>query len=595
MSLHEWTTSQTWVDPEAGVGLGQTNIGLFATDAQPLSSEDGSVLAVFFGELYYTESLRRQLSAEGHVLRSRSDTELILCLYLARGESFVQEIEGVFVLAIWDQQSRRLLVANDRFGLIPSYYAHYKGRLLFGPRVKAILSDPDFEKRLNLVGMAQFLRFQRLLGDTTFFDGIHLLPYASLLQFDLRTGSLKLDHYWDFDQISNWPNGASFDEAVVEAGRLLRQAVEERLQGEYQTGVYLSGGLDSRVLLALASQIKAPIPSLTYGVPDCRDAYYAGRIARRVKSPHHFFPVSDGRWIPEQAPIHLAITEGFITWTHSHAATTLQSGRAIMDLNLTGFNGDQLLGARAIEHAVATHNAVNDLDFAARLYGHFASDFSWPGLTEGEARLLFAEDFYPKIRDLAFDSLIELLAGLHFEPLGRRLEYLTAIQQGSRLSNLNVVFQRAYFEARYPFCDYALIDYVYSMPTSFRMADRLYLALINREVPEVTWIPRDTDQRLLTDRKLIREAHGLWIKARRRLIRERRFTLHEDPENWLRHDLREWAEGILFDPRTLNRGFYDPAFLHTLFERHMSGRDLHTVGKLAPIMTYEMMLRAFHD
>ncbi len=291
----------------------------------------------------------------------------------------------------------------------------------------------------------------------------------------------------------------------------------------------------------------------------------------------------------------MADTEGFLTWTHSHAAPTLRPARAIMDINLTGFNGDQLLGARAIDYAAATRNSVNELDLAARLYGHLTSDFSWPGLTEGEARLLFAEDFYPRIRGLAFDSLMEVLEGSSFEPLERRLEYLLAIYQGSRLSNLNVVFQRAFFEARYPFCDYALVDYVYSMPTNFRMADKLYLAMINREVREVTWVPRDTDEKLLTDRKLIREAHNLWQKVQRRMAREHRFSLHEDPENWLRHDLRDWAEELLFDQRTLNRGFYNPAFLRTLFERHMSGRDMHTVGKLAPIMTFEMMLRSFYD
>lgn len=595
MSLLEWTRSQSWTDSKAGVGLGQLNIGLFATDAQPLKSDDGNVSVVFFGELYYTETLRHQLRTEGHKLRSKSDTELILRLYQAWGDRFIKEIEGVFVLAIWDQHSRRLLVANDRFGLIPTYYAHYKGKLLFAPRVKAILVDPDFEKKLNLVGMAQFLRFQRLLGDITFFEGIHLLPYATLLEFDQRTGSLRLDHHWDFDRIQSWPKDASFDEAVVETGRLLHRAVEERVQGDYQIGVYLSGGLDSRVLLAFASQIKPPVPSLTYGVPDCRDAYYAERIARRVRSPHHFIPVPDGSWIPKEIPTHLEITEGFLTWTHSHAALTLRPARSIMDVNLTGIFGDLLLGGRAIDHSIKALNAVDDLDFACRMYHHLTSNHSWPGLIEGEAKMLFARDFYPRIRDLALHSLMDALAAMGISPKSRRIDSFFTIHQITRMSNMNAVFQRAFFEARYPFFDYALVDLVLSLPTDYRLGDRLYLAVINREVREVTWIPRDTDERLLTDRRLIRESHSILQRLRRRLTRKRRFSLHEDPENWLRNDLREWTEALLFDRCSLNRGFYNTAFLRTLFERHMSGDELHTVGKLAPIMTYEMMLRAFYD
>ncbi len=148
---------------------------------------------------------------------------------------------------------------------------------------------------------------------------------------------------------------------------------------------------------------------------------------------------------------------------------------------------------------------------------------------------------------------------------------------------------------RYPFCDYALIDFVYSMPVEYRLKDRLYLVVINREIPAVTWVPRDTDEQLLVDRQWIRQAHGLWQKVCRRITGQQRRIIHEDPEGWLRRDLRDWAEALLFDPRTLERGIFSPAFLRSIFERHMSGHEVHTIGKIAPIMTYEMMLRRFYD
>lgn len=595
LRLTDWTRTQVWTDEQAGVGLGQVNIGIFSTDAQPLVGEERSLVLAFYGELYYTESLRRRLVADGYLLELGTEAELILRLYQARGIDFVGDLEGVFVLALWDGKRECLLVANDRFGLIPTYYAHYDGRLVFAPQVRGILADATFDKRLDLTGLAQFLRFQRLLGDRTFFQGLHLLPYGSVLAFDQRNDTLNVSHYWDFDQVPAWPKDATFENAVAETGRLLRRAVEARTEAQHRVGVYLSGGLDSRTLLALTSQVHSSVPSLTYGVPGCRDLAYAERIARRVGSPHRSVLLDDGRWVRDEVDLHLDITEGFVTWTHCHAAKTLPLARELIDVNLTGFNGDQLLGARAIEHALPTADSVDDLDFSARMYRHFTQDFSWPGLTEIEARFLLTDRFYSQIRDRAFESLTQALTAVEEYEYSRRIDYLAAVHHGNRLSNMNVVYQRAYFEARYPFCDYDLLDWVYSMPTDYRLNDRLYLAVINREIPEVTWIPRDTDGQLLTNHMLIRKTHGMWQRARRRILQDQRRIISEDPEGWLRRDLRSWAEHLLFSPRTLERGFYNPDFLRTLFERHMAGSEVHTIGKIAPIMTYEMMLRRFYD
>jgi asparagine synthase (glutamine-hydrolysing) len=595
LRLREWTRTQVWAEEQPGVGLGQVNIGLFSADAQPFQSEDEALAVVFFGELYYTEPLRRQLAADGYSLTLGTEAELICRLYQAKEESFIHDLQGIFVLALWDGKRGRLLVANDRFGLIPTYYANVDGKLVFAPEVKGILSDPAFEKRLDLTGMAQFFRFQRLLGDHTFFEGLHLLPHASLLRFDQASNSVDISHYWYFDQIPTWPAGATFDDAVEETGRLLRRAVQARTQGEHQVGVYLSGGLDSRTLLGLASQIHPPIVSLTYGVPNSRDVHYATRIARRVGSPHHLFLHADGHWVRDEADFHLEVTEGFTTWVHNHAAPTLMPARDLMDVNLTGFIGDGLLGARALTFATDIMDVVDDVDFIARMYVHYTQLFCWPGYTESEARLLFSETFYPQVRDLAFQSMSRELSKLEKFDFTHRLGFFNVIHQGTRLSNLNVVYQRAFFEARYPFCDYALAEFIYSMPIEYRLHDRLYLAMINREIPEVVWIPRNTDQLPLTDHRSVRQALNLWLKVRRRINKRQLRTIHEDPEGWLRRDLRNWAEELLFDRRTLERGIFNPAFLRSIFERHMSGREEHTIGKIAPIMTFEMMLRRFYD
>ncbi len=595
MRLREWTRTQVWSDDVSSVALGQVNIGLFSSDVQPFRSEDGTLAVVFFGELYYTRSLRRQLMDDGYALTAGTEAELVCRLYQAKGEGFVRHLEGVFELALWDRGRGYLWVVNDRFGLIPLYYAHYDGKLVFAPEIKAILSDQAIEKQLDWTGVAQFFRFQRLLGDRTFFEGIHLLPYASVLRYDQASDALDVSHYWDFDRIPTQPVGVTFEDAVVETGRLLRRAVETRTQGEHRIGVYLSGGLDSRTVLGLASQMSSPIVSLTYGLPNCRDAHYARQIGRRVGSLHYFFPQTDGRWVRDEVDFHLEATEGFTTWVHSHAAPTLIPARRLMDVNLTGFEGDQVLGGRAIFFAPLLRYATDDIAFGCHAFQYLNQACCWPGITEAEERTLYTPATYAEVGGRAWDSLQEELKSFKAATYDRQWDFFTTIHQGTRLSNLNLVYQRAFLEVRYPFCDYDLVDFVYSLPTGYRLGDRLYLAVINQEVPKVTWVPRDTDEKLLTDFGLIREVHGWWQKVRRRVVRRNRPRIHEDPENWLRNDLREWAEALLFDPCTLERGILNSAYIHSIFERHMSGYEVHTIGKIAPVMTFEMMLRRFYD
>lgn len=599
--LCDWHTTQTWIDCEAGVGLGQVHIGIFSTEPQPARSDDGSITVCTFGEFYNAEAIRRGLRAKGYHFSSHTDAELVLRLYEDQGERLASTLEGVFVLAVWDNRRRRLILANDRYGLIPLYYACFNNKLLFSPLVRGILQDPAFPRRLNLTALSEFFRFQRLLGDKTFFEDIQLLPYGSLLCFDADSASLSVTHYWDFDQIPRWPAGISFAEAVVETGRLMRQAVQRRLESPGRVGVYLSGGLDSRTILGFAGDTGTTPPSITYGFPNSWDVFYARQLAQRLGSRHYYFPQTDGKWLKDFVDLHLMTTEGHTSFIHAHSANTLRPARQLIDVNLTGFNGDQLLGGRGLQLARPAVESLDEMAFLAHTYQHLTHDFSWPGLTEAEERLLYTDAIYPHMRDRAFESLRQELAPYSRFAPPRRWDFFTAIHQGTRLSNLNLVFQRAFFEARYPFCDYRLQDFVYAMPFEFRLHDRLYLAVLNREIPKVTWVPRDSNHQLLTDRKLIRKAHSLLHKTRQRLNRyipaigHRYQSLHGDPEDWLRDDLRDWASDILFDRRTLDRGIVNPTFLRSIFDRHMSGREQWTIGKIAPIITFEMMMRAFFD
>ena len=223
LKLRSWHVTRMWVAPEAQSGLGQSNIGIISTDPQPVFSEDQSIAAVLFGEVYNTPALQQELKAKGVICRTESSAELILRLYEDCGLALPGRLQGVFALAIWDQKRSRLLLANDRYGLIPHYYAHFNQRLIFSPLVAGILQDAEFHRSLNLDAVADFMRFQRLLGKKTFFEGLHLLPYGSQLVYQADRDELSVTHYWDFDQIPTWPAGASFQEVVEEVKKTIEE------------------------------------------------------------------------------------------------------------------------------------------------------------------------------------------------------------------------------------------------------------------------------------------------------------------------------------------------------------------------------------
>jgi asparagine synthase (glutamine-hydrolysing) len=441
------------------------------------------------------------------------------------------------------------------------------------------------------------MRFQHLLGTRTFFEDLKLLPGASLLTYDLSTASCDLRPYWTYANIPYNPD-ISFNEAATEAGRLLRSAVQ-RLSGDsYRPGVYLSGGLDSRAILGLVE--RHPVTSLTYGREDCRDVHYAQRIAKAVRSNHHWFDMPDGNWVKDYVDFHLELTEGYHSWIHAHGINTLTQARELMDVNITGWGGGSVMGSARCTDPLQ-YFAVDDNALLTRLFYMFNQEYTWPSITESEENLLYCEKIAKQVKGLAFDSLrSELFDFLDYRS-DVRGEYFYIHQHSGRLTHNLVTFFRSHIEMRFPFFDYHLFDFLYSLPAPLRADAKLYREVIRQQTPRLARIPSDANELLPTTQPFIRGVHTLAVKLRHRFnhhlwpLFPERFTLYADYESYLRQELREWAESILCDPRMAKRGIFNPAFLDTLMRRHLSNLEEWTIGKIAPIITYEMMLRRFYD
>jgi asparagine synthase (glutamine-hydrolysing) len=590
MSHRDWFVSDRFVDDAQNLAFGRLGIGIFNKTPQPAWNATRTVALVMAGEFYNADTLQRNGNAE-------SDEQLALTLYEREGDNFVSQLNGVFIIAIWDRARNQLLIANDRFGLYPLFYAYRAGRLIFAPEMKGVLCDETLPRQLDLTALVQYMRFQHLLGERTFFEDIKLLPNASLLVYNLSAATCSVKPYWTFDDIPYRPE-VSFEEAVGESGRLLRHAVQ-RLSGDaYRPGIYLSGGLDSRTILGMIE--RRPAVSLTYGMHNCRDVYYAHRIAKAVGSNHHWFDLPNGEWVKEHVDLHLDLTEGLHSWIHAHGISTLPQARRLIDVNLTGWDGGTVMGhPDSIEPLQIS--AVDDAALITRLFYLFNQKYTWPSVTEAEEHLLYCEPIRRKVQGLAFDSFrTEMSRYLDYRS-DVRGEYFYIRNHCSRLTHNLITFTRSHIEVRFPFFDYDLFEFLYSLPALVRGHRTLYRAVIQQETPRLAYIPYDHDEFLPTTRPLVRGVHALAIKLKRRFNQHlwslfpERYTLYADYENYLRGELRDWAEDILFDRRTAERGIFNPAFLRTLMDRHLSGLEEWTIGKIAPILTYEMMCRKFCD
>jgi asparagine synthase (glutamine-hydrolysing) len=250
--------------------------------AQPMASADGTIVLTYNGEVYNFRELRRELAAMGAAFASTGDSEVVLRAYEVWGPAFVERLDGMFALAIYDAREERLLLARDRTGKKPLYYAHADGRLAFGSEIKAVLACPWVPRRPDLSRLDEFLGFGYVPTPGTLLEGIEQVPPASVVAFD-RDGLRPPQPYWDA-----LPAGSPLEPGAEVGGRvaeLVESATRRRLIADVPLGALLSGGIDSSVVVALMARLSPePVHTFAIGFPD--DASYDERDHARTVADH---------------------------------------------------------------------------------------------------------------------------------------------------------------------------------------------------------------------------------------------------------------------------------------------------------------------
>ena len=283
-----------YVTADSRVGLGNRRLAivdLSPAGRNPMPNEDGRVWITYNGEIYNHELLRPGLEAKGHRYRSRTDTETIIHLYEERGLDFVDDLEGDFAIALWDEAAKRLVLARDRIGVKPLYYTLTGGRLIFASEIKAILEHPSVSRGVDQEALYHYLTFLTTPAPQTLFAGIQKLPAGCMLTCDSR-GEVKINRYWDAISPPLDPLIAEDEQAIAEElRRLLKESIAKRMMSDVPFGVFLSGGIDSTSNVAImAGLMDRPVRTFTVGFKD-EPAYNeideARYVAHEFGTEHH--------------------------------------------------------------------------------------------------------------------------------------------------------------------------------------------------------------------------------------------------------------------------------------------------------------------
>src|SRR2546427_819032 len=586
-----------WIEGPIGLGHRRLAIVDVAGGHQPMANEDQTAWIVFNGEIYNHASLRPELEARAHRSRTGSDTETIIHLYEEEGERCVERLKGMFAFAIWDRTRGRLLLARDRLGIKPLYYACTDRELLFASEIKAILAAGSVRAEFNEAVLPEFLATRFVAGEETFFRGIRKLLPGRTLSWSLADG-FRERRYWRLPFVTD-DSPAELQERASHLRTRLEAAVRSHLMSDVPLGLFLSGGLDSSGLAALmAPMVEEPIRTFSVGVPeaDANELDYARLVARAVGAEHRevvvpgtdFFGVLPRLVWHEDEPI--AFPSSVLLYFVSRLA------RDHVKVVLTGEGADELfLGYN--RYRVTAWN-----ERAGRVYRFVPpavraairnSVGAWPApvrrrarrtfvALESGPRALFCENFsvFPTAvqRQLLADPTLLDARDPHPEALrcfpgapGGTLDRMSHADLQTYLVELlmkqDQMSMAASVESRVPFLDHEFVEHVAAMPGRFKLRGWQTKAVLRDALRDV--VPRPI---------LARKKMGFPVPVGR----------------WLRGPFWPIVQEFVLGSRARRRGLFEPGAVQRLAEQHRAGVAEHGDRPWVPT-NLEIWQRVFLD
>lgn len=588
-----------WADENIGLGHARLAvIDLTDAAAQPMADASGELHIVYNGEIYNHRELRAELIGLGHRFKSQSDTEVLLEGYKRWGLDVLQRLNGMFAFALWDSRTAKLVLARDRVGKKPLYYARLGDTLLFASEIKGILNWPGMKRSANLATIHQYLTYQYVPAPMTAFEGIHKLPPASVMVIE-ADGSQHMKTYWSLAGPEK-----SLQRPTPEIEGELRDrfdaAVKRRLISDVPLGAFLSGGIDSASVVASMAHVSSdPIKTFTIGFEEAAfdERRYAKLVSERYGTEHHEFVVSpDAISVLPKLVWHYG--EPFADSSAIPTYYLSELTRRHVTVALNGDGGDEnflgyprYVGAwlgswmnrlpGAIRRALGAAGSafpgetshVRILRYLRRFlmeaneddvgrYGKWITFFSAAQKTElyGDA-----------MRDQLGDDPLSGLCGW-FEgdaPIASRAAFadIHSYLPDDLLVKIDVASMAHGLEARSPFLDHEFMEFAAAIPADVKMR---------------RWQTKAILKSAMADR------------LPRELLRRPKMGFGVPIDRWLRVELRDMAYDVLLSDSARARGLFQRAEIQRLLDDHMSGRRANHY-RIWALLFLEMWFRMWID
>ena len=552
-------------------------IDLSPAGHQPMMSTNGQFVLTYNGEIYNFQELRVELESLGFRFRSRTDTEVLLYAYEAWGTAALERLNGMFAFAVWDRRKQQLFLARDRYGIKPLYYANVGNAFLFGSEVKAIAEHPAYRKGLDKEALIEYFTFQNIFTDRTLFKDVQLLPAGTSLRVTLGEQQVAAPiTYWDFE-FTEPENALDEREYGAELDRLFQQAVSRQLISDVEIGSYLSGGMDSGSITAVAAQQLPHLKTFTCGFDlnsasglelgfDERAKAEAMSYLFKSEQYEMVLKAGDMERVMPRLISHLEELRVGQSYPNFYAA---QLASKFVKVVLSGAGGDELFGGYPWRYYRAV---VND-DFEHYIDKYY---LYWQRLlANSEIRKIF-KPVWSEVQHVWTRDIFRNVFHGHADTLNRPEDYINHslyFEAKTFLHGLLVVEDKLSMahslETRLPFLDNDLVDFAMKVPARLKLGHLGEVVRINENEPGLKttkYFEKTRDGKLL-----LRNAMRRYIPAE---VADREKQGFSAPDaSWFK------GESIGFVRRRLLRNdsrifeFFDREAVHSLVSDHLDGRQ----------------------
>ncbi len=557
------------------IGLGHRRLAIIDLSdkaSQPMPNEDKSIWMVCNGEIYNFKELRCELEQRGHVFRSGTDSEVIIHGYEEEGIGFVRKLNGMFAFALWDSNKEQLYLARDRYGIKPLYY-YFNGKILiFASEIKAILRHPKVSAELNCNALNEYFTFQNLFQYHTLFKGVSIVPQANYFLFRQGQDDFERHCYWDYN-FTDRDEEMSEEEASAETLRLMKQATERQLVADVSVGAYLSGGMDSGSIVAIASQQVPRIATFTCGFDMSevtgREANFDERreaefIASHFGTEHYeqVLGVNDIEWALPKVVWHLEDLRLGMCYPNYYISRLASK---FVKVCLSGAGGDELYGGYPWRY----YRSFRSIDREAFFEKYY---FEWQRLvSEEEKQSFFTNETWNQITDrdvrqalsrvftfneeLRYDNPEDHIANSLYFEIKTFLHGLFLVQD--KLSMANGL------EERVPFLDNDLVDFSQRVPIRHKLKNLTHMKRLDEDdFHKHARYFSETDD----GKNCLRSAMNSLLPNS--IVNRPKQGFSSPDESWYRGEGIMYVKKILLDKKSVYRDFINPDEVSRIINEH---------------------------